>query len=985
MKKRNLSESISVIYKSSKRLTEFGIPRAAKIAASPHSAMLAFQLLCCFSLTVAFVSAQESVGTSNGSDNRQRHVGNELLSSENEWFTSVAENKMPGIPLHPQADQFNKNTANTNNQSISTGNAVLPIVEKNDHQASTATPATERSQVEKPTGVMILDKQSHDPRDKDLVKAVVTAFEVASMRGELTRFPIDVHCNHGIIQLDGIATSPNQRTKLIQIAKNVPGVDAVFDSISVLTDSQKKALALAILIDPKDVPIGSNDEKGSPVKGVSGNVANLTSSRRVRPRTSGADANKTGKENKQTVASDSDPHIPLEMQDRRTDADKKYQLPNLKSNFLTNSGRQFSLLKRLQKGFTSSDSKDDEQTNLSSASSKSSQSNYDNLLRMIAAGETGQNRTISKPKNLGGTIQVVNQEVEIHEQPGAKMSVPKTRRKPIPPEKPLLNDDLIPVDAMIFRRGTPIVKWVGNRSYPTVLHGPDTSRIASTPKRSDLLAPRQPATSDDESEKKDVQSATSEPEAKGNGLPPLLLPPSIGSGKKSLANESQIFATTDSEPSASPTSIPNALTPNTQQAPLLPPMLQPPPALVPPGSPSGGSSPGDSQDPILLNPSPASPNGFNTQNAPAIESIPVPPTAEIDEFAIMPKEEDETDPSQANQGTSGSFKHRLFRGLCDGVCGGFCGCLRQESLSFGTEGTYLAPIGEGTGYLQVTNLITGDSQEAESVAGFAAGQRFWAQLQSNNVGLAAEYWFLGNRLLEFSDYYASPSGFGSQSNYLLDLNVFDLEYFHKFCCCGVNFRASLGARYFELDRVNTLYGSGKVGDVLLNSTARSSYQSNGFGATVAVAGCIPLRCCGCENDGRGLNLFWQLRGSVLDTDATLQAKTEVYAIPVNGTQTTANSVDEVHATWEGATSNGMLQLGLSYQWLIPKCNALGNVYLGFEGQLWQTAPVGVTSTSQAFLEQTGSDPFGASIVTTAESNLDDLGFAGFVWGFALYH
>ncbi|HBV65558.1 MAG TPA: hypothetical protein DEF45_21340 [Rhodopirellula sp.] len=132
-------------------------------------------------------------------------------------------------------------------------------------------------------------------------------------------------------------------------------------------------------------------------------------------------------------------------------------------------------------------------------------------------------------------------------------------------------------------------------------------------------------------------------------------------------------------------------------------------------------------------------------------------------------------------------------------------------------------------------------------------------------------------------------------------------------------------------------------------------------------------------------MFWQLRGSVLDTDAILQARTEAHAVAANGTQTAANSVDEVHVSWEGATSNGMLQLGLAYQWAIPKCRALGNVYLGFEGHLWQTAPVGLESTSQAFLEQTGSDPFGASIVTNTETNPDDLGFAGFVWGLALYH
>ena len=106
-----------------------------------------------------------------------------------------------------------------------------------------------------------------------------------------------------------------------------------------------------------------------------------------------------------------------------------------------------------------------------------------------------------------------------------------------------------------------------------------------------------------------------------------------------------------------------------------------------------------------------------------------------------------------------------------GVCDGVCGCLGSKALSFGTEGTYLAPIGEGTADLTVTNLMTDEVQEAESVAGFSAGQRFWAQLQSNNIGLAAEYWFLGNRVLDFSDYYLPPSAF--ESYFLNDAITYD--------------------------------------------------------------------------------------------------------------------------------------------------------------------------------------------------------------------
>ena len=875
---------------------------------------------------------------------------------------------------------------------IVTRSAQQPIQElSNDSSKRKDTDADESA------SLMAMIKPDHDPLDEDLVNAVVTALEVARASGYISGFRVDVQCDRGVIRLVGIASSQAQRVKLIEVSKNVSGVFAVFESISILTKAQKESFGIGKPMIAKSLPTSlqttattrstsSTEDRQEMSGSESLTPGNSKSSRRTREQQLGQFAGPEPTLGEPQTQLKEDEGGAGALEERRNDTGKG--LPLFEKQVSAKGDSQSGLLKQMQKKIVRRETRGDQNGQKSPASPASGSSSYHNLLKIIAAGETGQSRNVERH-----AAKPLNPTAEMQEGPGT-MSLPKVKRKPRRQTKPLANVELIPIDAMIFRGGASDIKWVGNRTYQTEVQAPDNQRIASQPTHSTLIGPQQGSPVASTSQKDDLKPAGSNAELiaeqsakKTSALPSLLLPPDIRPNDKSGGQERRMFATTDPQRLAKLQAA--------QTTPVLPPVPKPPvpkpPTVLLPQAPSterstapGSSGPG-SLGPVLADPADASPDILNTPVPPAIESIPVPLGVQFEGSGVAPAYPFVSPSGYAAQTKTRSFKHRLFRGLCSGVCGGVCGCLGSESLSFGTEGTYLAPIGEGTADLQVTNLMTGEIQEAESTAGFAAGQRFWAQLRSNNVGFVAEYWFLGNRLLDFSDYYVAPSKFGTQSNYLLDLNVFDLEYFQQFCCCGINFRASLGARYSELTRVNTLHGSGKTADVLLSSSSRSSYQSSSFGATMAVAGRVPLRCWGCHKNGTGWNLFWQLRGSILDTDAILQARTEAHAIPANGTDTTANSVDEVHVSWEGATSNGMLQTGLSYQWAIPQCNALGNVYVGFEGHLWQTAPVGLESTSQAFLEQTGTDPFGASIVTTAESNPKDLGFAGFVWGLALYH
>lgn len=314
-----------------------------------------------------------------------------------------------------------------------------------------------------------------------------------------------------------------------------------------------------------------------------------------------------------------------------------------------------------------------------------------------------------------------------------------------------------------------------------------------------------------------------------------------------------------------------------------------------------------------------------------------------------------------------------------------CSCCAQEELTFGTEGTYLGVIGEGNNQLVVVDDLTGETAVSDAEIGFAVGQRFWLGVEDNGVGIVGEYWLLGSRLIDANVAYVPPSDIAFQSNYVLDLHVFDLLYFHEFCCRGCTFRASLGGRYANLDRGITLTASGKSGGVFINGNTRSNYDSDGFGGVAGLAGRSPIRCLGGKRANSQWCFFWEFAGSILQTNAVVQGRSAVNAFHSSGSAEFSNSVDEDHVFWDGITANGMLQLGVSRSFAFPNKKCFGNLFLGFEGHVWETASVEVNAWSQASVDAQGGDDFGASIRGNASSNPNSLALAGFVWGISVFH
>jgi hypothetical protein len=325
------------------------------------------------------------------------------------------------------------------------------------------------------------------------------------------------------------------------------------------------------------------------------------------------------------------------------------------------------------------------------------------------------------------------------------------------------------------------------------------------------------------------------------------------------------------------------------------------------------------------------------------------------------------------------------------TCQPWCGL---GAIFVGVEGTFLAPINEPNQSVVLTDLTTDQQFRGTSDSGLGAGMRTWLGIQQNGTGARVRYWFFGVDRTDFDpDGNAQAHPVFVESYYLRATTV-DAELFHEFCFPqGHTLEASVGARYARLRRGSAVTGVGELGDIDLLGLAMGWNEMEGTGITASIGGTRPLHlgarkgcdpCC----PAPCLNLFWNLRGSVLWADSNTSVLTDANAnVNQQFATASASSRDQAFTSLECDTVFiADVQVGLEYKFgfcCVPGIFALRS---GVEYQHWDLANLAAHSHSFAFLQDPGDPPaFGGQTDARANGNngnLDLLGFfVGLEWQF----
>ncbi len=306
----------------------------------------------------------------------------------------------------------------------------------------------------------------------------------------------------------------------------------------------------------------------------------------------------------------------------------------------------------------------------------------------------------------------------------------------------------------------------------------------------------------------------------------------------------------------------------------------------------------------------------------------------------------------------------------------------------GVQGTFLAPSKDSLLSVKMIDIVDGTTLYEESDFGFGGGTRTWLGLQAENVGFRAVYWGYENSNYNPDENVNAIATAGFANNYYLGANTFDLEMFNTYCFGMSTVRASLGARYADMERQAMILGRGKVGDVGLLGLASTKSELEGWGVVAGLEGTYPLRpwfrdpSCG----PGPCHFFWKVQGAGLTADTKAVAVTQVHAVPTTDLFATAYSRDEAWAAGESTILTGLLQLGLDYRIAISRCYrpAYVDLMCAFEAQSWQTGEAAATSTSNAFLAGLyNGRAFGGGVEAKSNTNPNDIALYGFVFGVSL--
>ncbi|HEX5103142.1 MAG TPA: hypothetical protein VFV87_04995 [Pirellulaceae bacterium] len=314
---------------------------------------------------------------------------------------------------------------------------------------------------------------------------------------------------------------------------------------------------------------------------------------------------------------------------------------------------------------------------------------------------------------------------------------------------------------------------------------------------------------------------------------------------------------------------------------------------------------------------------------------------------------------------------------------GMCSVCCCSGLFLGVEGTFLAPVGEPTTGVLLTDLVSGATYSGTSQPGLGAGVRTWLGLQNcNGTGFVVRYWTFGNQVINPDPVVPVNKQPAFHNSYFLNAYALDIEMIQRFCWHGTRWYATFGGRYARLERNQLVAGYGTVGDVSLYGLAQAANEIEGAGFTTSLWATGPL--CGCCLPC-GFNWYGGARISILWADSLASAYTEANAAvkpPIGAA--VANSIDAAFASKDHSETIFIAeaQAGIQYEHCLPCHNAIFFARAGFEYQHWNTGDVFAGSNSFAFLAG-GPPPFGGRVDAFANAHDGNLDLIGFVLGAGL--
>jgi hypothetical protein len=347
--------------------------------------------------------------------------------------------------------------------------------------------------------------------------------------------------------------------------------------------------------------------------------------------------------------------------------------------------------------------------------------------------------------------------------------------------------------------------------------------------------------------------------------------------------------------------------------------------------------------------------------------VPEPPSAErlvtynaFSEIAAT----NETAPQAAKEGANGTCCPTAV--TCEPGCGQACCC--NPHWIVGVEAVWLSPQFH-TPIAEYAVINGGETYYTSSqVSGLFITPRIWLGYQGELWGIQGRYWRMHEPKNVFSA--ADELHLSSYtSNSTVKGETVDLEATRKIYWRDTTNVLSFGIRYAELDEQNELNVNQVVDTDLFMGSAYSRHAISGPGLTLALTGYKPLQ-------NRNFNLFYNVRGSIVWEDSTLNTVETRSGVASDATAWDVHTATSVHS---GSLFIGEIQVGAQWNFELVRNRADAFLRFALEYQYWDTNDTGLAG---ALSTATNGDGTGIAFAYTGDTRMDLIGFnvaTGFTW------